>query len=121
MRFNKRFWGILAAVVLLVTVIGGGLLLAERPLDVFAGQGITEAEEDRLEGPDQPITDEQTLERASQAALDYVGEGRVTGTEVGDEEGYYEIEVTLDNGRQVDVHLNEAFEVLSQIDDVEND
>ena len=32
----------------------------------------------------------------------------MTGTEVGDEESYYEIEVTLDDGRQVDVQLDES-------------
>jgi hypothetical protein len=57
------------------------------------------------------------LERASSAALEHVGEGRVTGTEVGDEESYYEIEVTLDNGRQIDVQLDEQFAVVSTEDD----
>jgi len=38
--------------------------------------------------------------------------GRVIDTEVGDEEGYYQIENTKDNGREVDVHLDEAFNVL---------
>ena len=63
------------------------------------------------EGPDQPITGE-ALEQASAAALAHLGEGRVTDTEVGDEEGYYEVEVTLADGRQVDVHLEENFDVL---------
>ena len=36
----------------------------------------------------------------------------MTGTEVGDEESYYEVEVTLDNGRQVDVQLDRAFAVV---------
>ena len=53
------------------------------------------------------------LEQASAAALEYIGEGRVTDSEVGDEEGYYEIEITLDNGNEVDVHLDENFKVLS--------
>jgi len=54
-----------------------------------------------------------SLDRASQAALAYIGEGRVTDSETGDEEGYYEIEITLDNGNEVDVHLNENFEITS--------
>ena len=45
-------------------------------------------------------------------ALREAGGGRVTGTEVGDEEGYYEVEVTLPDGRQMDVHLNQKFTVL---------
>ncbi len=53
------------------------------------------------------------LERASAAALAYIGKGRVTDSEIGDEEGYYEIEITLDNGNEVDVHLDENFRVLS--------
>jgi uncharacterized membrane protein YkoI len=61
---------------------------------------------------DTPITG-TPLELASQAALDYLGEGRVTDTEIGDEEGFYEIEVTLDNGEEVDVHLDENFRILS--------
>ena len=73
-------------------------------------------DEDSAEGPDVPITG-TALDEASAAALDYIGEGRVTGTEVGDEEGYYEIEITRDDGRQVDVHLDEAFNVLSHEDD----
>ena len=39
------------------------------------------------------------LDLASAAALDHTGGGRVTGTKVGDEESYYEVEVTLDDGR----------------------
>jgi uncharacterized membrane protein YkoI len=61
---------------------------------------------------DLPITG-NALEDASNAALVYIGEGRVTDSEIGDEEGYYEIEITLDSGREVDVHLDENFNVLS--------
>jgi uncharacterized membrane protein YkoI len=60
---------------------------------------------------DVPITG-SALDRASAAALSYIGEGKVTDTEIGDEEGYYEIEITVD-GREVDVHLDEDFNVLS--------
>ncbi|MFI1488648.1 hypothetical protein [Streptomyces sp. NPDC020747] len=57
------------------------------------------------------------LEKASAAALAYTGEGKVTDSEVGDEEGYYEVEVTLDSGKQADVHLDKDFKVLgSQVD-----
>jgi hypothetical protein len=76
-------------------------------------EGETPDAEDGGEGPDVPITG-TALEQASAVALAYVGQGRVTGTEVGDEEGYYEVEITLENGRQVDVHLDEAFNVLGQ-------
>jgi uncharacterized membrane protein YkoI len=67
--------------------------------------------EDAAEGPDQPIVGTD-LERASKVALDYMGGGRVTGTEIGDEESYYEIEVTGDDGTQVDVQLDKSFDVV---------
>jgi len=55
----------------------------------------------------------EALDQASAAALEFTGEGRVSGTEVGDEESYYEVEVTLDDGSQVDVQLDERFAVVS--------
>ena len=58
-----------------------------------------------------PITG-QALDRAQAAALEHTGEGRVTETEVGDEESYYEVEVTLPNGEETDVQLNESFKVV---------
>lgn len=60
---------------------------------------------------DTPITG-PALEQASRAALDHLGEGTVTETEVGDEESLYEVEVTLDDGTQVDVQLDESFNVV---------
>ena len=81
--------------------------------------GENEAEdsaEDEAEGEDVAIGDPTAHEKASAAALDYLAgqglEGQVTATEEGDEESYYEIEVTLDDGRQVDVQLTEDFEVV---------
>ena len=63
-----------------------------------------------------PITGD-ALNQASAAALEYTGEGRVTETEVGDEESYYEVEVTLDNGDQVDVQVNRDFDVVGSEND----
>ena len=40
------------------------------------------------------------------------GGGQVTGTEVSDEESQYEVEVTLDDGTQVDVQLDGQFQVV---------
>ena len=59
-----------------------------------------------------PITG-PALDRASAAALAFTGGGRVSGTEVSDEESYYEVEVTLADGTQVDVQLDEQFVVVS--------
>ena len=52
------------------------------------------------------------LEQAERAALGEAGGGTVTETEVGDEESKYEVEVTLDDGTQVDVQLDADFEVV---------
>ncbi len=60
---------------------------------------------------EEPISG-SALAEAEAAALEHTGEGTVTDTEVGDEESYYEVEVTLDDGSQVDVQLNEGFEVV---------
>jgi hypothetical protein len=65
---------------------------------------------------DQPITGD-ALQRASEAALTYIGEGRVTETEVGDEESYYEVEITRDDGSEVDVQLDESFAVVGSEDE----
>jgi uncharacterized membrane protein YkoI len=67
-----------------------------------------------------PITGD-ALRRATEAALSHTGGGRVTDTEAGDEDSYYEVEVTLDDGRQVDVQLDEQFRVVSSEADDETD
>jgi uncharacterized membrane protein YkoI len=61
------------------------------------------------------------LDRASTAALDHLGGGEVTGTEVGDKESLYEVEVTLDDGTQVDVQLDENFQVVGSETDRSDD
>ena len=71
------------------------------------------------EGPDVAITGD-ALQKASDAALAETGGGRITGTEVGDEESYYEVEVTRDDGSQVDVQLDEHFAVVGSKTDSEN-
>jgi uncharacterized membrane protein YkoI len=67
-----------------------------------------------------PITGAE-LEQASAAALASTGGGTVTGTEVGDEDSYYEVEVTLDDGSQVDVQLDRDFNVVASEADSEDD
>lgn len=71
-----------------------------------------EAEEEDEES-DVPITG-SALDRAKAAALEVVCGGdsscdaRVTDTELGDEESYYEVEIQY-NGREIDVQLDEDF------------
>ena len=67
-----------------------------------------------------PITG-TALDKASAAALDQVGGGRVTETEVGDEESYYEVEVTRADGSQVDVQLDRGFNVVGGEADSESE
>jgi hypothetical protein len=97
--------------------IAGGALAVTL---VAGGSGIAIAAGGDDDGADVPITG-TALERASAAALEHTGGGEVTGTEVGDEEGYYEVEVTLEGGGQVDVHLDEGFNVLGDEADNETD
>ncbi len=97
---RRTRWILLGGVAALA--VGGGAFL-----------GIAGSSDD-----ERPITG-PALERASAAALAAAGGGRVSETEVGDEDGFYEVEVTLDGGRQVDVHLNEDFTVASQVPDTD--
>jgi uncharacterized membrane protein YkoI len=79
------------------------------------GAGENESAGEDESGPDdgdgQPITGSE-LDKASAAALRETGGGRVTASELDDEEGYYEIEVTKQDGSQVDVHLDRAYNVI---------
>ena len=78
------------------------------PLSGVAGAAAGETET--------PITG-SALERATQVALTHIGGGRVTATESGDEDSYYEVEVTRDDGTQVDVQLDESFSVVGSEED----
>ena len=53
-----------------------------------------------------------TLEQATDAALAHTGGGKVTETEVGDDGAAYSVEVELASGKQVEVNLDENFEVV---------
>jgi len=96
-----------------VALAAGAVALA-----VVAGTGIASAAGGDDAEVEAPISG-SALDQASAAALAHTGEGRVTETEVGDEESMYEVEVTLDDGSQVDVQLDEAFEVVSAEADAE--
>jgi uncharacterized membrane protein YkoI len=81
-----------------------------------ASVGIAVANSGDDDETERPISGD-ALEKASDAALEHTGGGRVTGTEVGDEESLYEVEVTLDDGRQVDVQLDDSLAVVGTEED----
>ena len=104
-RFITRKVAVIAALVVGIgAAVGGGTALAGGDDDAT----------------DTPITG-SALEQAKAAALAHTGQGKVTGTEVGDEESYYEVEVTFDNGNQVDVQLDKSFNVVGSESDGQND
>lgn len=80
-------------------------------LSAVGGTGIAVATGSGDDTADTPITG-PALATASAAALDHVGGGKVTGTEIDDEESYYEIEVRRPDGSQIDVQLDRSFNVV---------
>jgi hypothetical protein len=66
-----------------------------------------------------PITG-SALDEASAIALKATGGGSVTETEAGDEESYYQVEVTKADGSQVDVQLDRGFNLVGQSADGES-
>lgn len=65
---------------------------------------------------DRPLTG-TSLEKATAAALAHTGGGTVTETEVGDDGAAYGVEIRLADGRQVEVNLDENFDVIGQEND----
>jgi uncharacterized membrane protein YkoI len=62
---------------------------------------------------DQELTG-ATRDRVVAAALAATGGGTVLETEAGDDGAAYGVEVRLDDGRQVEVNLDETFKVVNQ-------
>jgi hypothetical protein len=89
---------LIAAAIAMLVLVGAGVAYA-------TGSSDDSSEQQQATGPG--------IEKAKSVALDHTKGGRVTGTEIGDEEGYYEVEIIRDDGRQVDVHLDREFNVLS--------
>ena len=98
----RRYKSFIFGMALIALLVGGATIAAASADD--------ERAEDDL-AAEQAITGD-SLAKASEAALTHTGGGVVTGTEVGDEESYYEVEVTTDEGRQVDVQLDRSFNVV---------
>ncbi len=94
---KRRTMAILGGAVLVGSLLVGGATVALGSSDDDASE--------------QPITGVE-LEQATEAALTHTGGGTVTDTEIDDEESKYEVEVTLEDGTQVDVQLDENFQVV---------
>jgi hypothetical protein len=85
--------------VLVVAVLTAGIAIA-------AGGG----------DDDRPLTG-STRDRAVDAALEHTGGGTVLETESGDDGAAYGVEIRLEDGRQVEVNLDEDFNVIGQEND----
>jgi hypothetical protein len=88
----KRKLAVIAALVLVAGAVSAGFAIA-------AG------------GDEQPLTG-SNLERATAAALEYTGGGTVVETESGDDGAAYSVGIRLDNGSEVEVNLDENFDVI---------
>jgi uncharacterized membrane protein YkoI len=99
---------------IIIAVAGVGVAAAAAVGSVVAADAMDD------DANQQPITGD-ALTKASAAALAYTGEGKVTETEVGDEDSYYEVEVTLNDGHQIDVQLDEQFNVVKGMPDNESE
>jgi len=93
---KKTIWIAAGAAAVLVVAGAGVAVAATDPFD---------QDNDRLSG--------SALESASDAALAEVGQGTVTEAERSDDLDHtYTVEVRLDNGDDVDVELDEQFDVV---------
>ena len=90
----KRKIALIVALVLALGAVSAGIAMA-------TGVG----------DDDKPLTG-SALDKASAAALEHTGGGTVVETEVGDDGAAYGVEIRLDDGSQVEVNLDENFDVI---------
>ncbi len=95
---------------ILITAAAAGALAAGGATIAGAAGGDDDA-------TDTPISGSELANAKAAALADTPG--KVTGTEVGDEESYYEVEVTRPDGSQVDVQLDRDFNVVTSSADHE--
>jgi hypothetical protein len=87
-------------------IVGGALALAV----VGGGAGVAIG---AAGGDDRPLSG-SALEQATAAALEATGGGTVIETEVGDGGASYGVEVRLEDGRVVEVNLDQDFNVIGR-------
>ena len=97
MFHRKHAFLVLVLVVILALAGTGGAVAA-----ITVGSG---------DDDDQTITGSALEECTAAALADYPG-GAVTETEVGDDGAAYEVEVRLEDGTEVEVHLNENCQII---------
>lgn len=96
---RRTKWIAGAAVATALVAGGAGFAVANSPTD------------------DQPLSG-SALEKAAAAALQHTGAGTVVETEIGDGGAAYGVEIRLEDGRVIEVHLDAAFKVTGQeVDD----
>lgn len=86
-------------------IAGGALALVV----IAGGTGVAIAT--RAADNDEPLTG-STLDRARAAALEYTGGGTVIESEAGDDGAAYGVEIRLEDGRVVEVNLDQDFNVV---------
>lgn len=97
---NRRI-GWTAGAALALVAVGGGIAVAA------AG----ESEDERT--PDVELTG-TSLDRATAAALEHTGGGKVIESEIGDDGAAYGVEIRLGDGSVVEVGLDAQFHVIGQ-------
>jgi uncharacterized membrane protein YkoI len=130
---NEKIKGVLAAMAAVAALAVGGAAIAgaaggrdkSSPQPTAAAaepatQSVDPAENESDRNDSEAPIGGSALDKASAAALEHTG-GQVTETEVGDEESYYEVEVTRDDGSQVDVQLDRGFAVVGAETDGQED
>ena len=92
----------------------------------LGGYGVAAASSSNADNDDEPgeVNDGDTplegsnLKQVVAAALEHTGGGEVTETEIGDDGAAYGVEIRLPDGGQVEVNLDEQFDVIgSSADD----
>jgi hypothetical protein len=95
------------------TIAGAAAVLAV--LGVGTGVGIASSTDD-----DQSIRGD-ARQRATEAALEHVGQGTVIETELGDDGAAYGVEIRRADGSVVEVELDENFKVTGTEKDDDSD
>ena len=97
---RKRIFVVLGLVAITALVASGGVIAS-----AVGG------------GDDQPITGPALAECTAAALAEHPG-GTVTETEVGDDGAAYGVEIRVEDGSEIEVHLNEKCQVIGQeVDD----